>query len=271
MRSLQSRRKREAKGASFYASDSPGHGRYVVTLHRRHTLSDEDDITYYGSFDDFEEAKERANQVLPYIGYDWPTPEGPRVTFFIQDSHAKPGAKDDMYCYIKNNVLRRDPMWESVSERGQRRKRKYEGRKNREQRITIPEDVRIPGTNVILEAGDKVKILENRYDVSDMSLENLDLFVGTSIKGMLPQLREQVSKVLNRNMPAYMPTYEVAITEEDIYKMTELVIEGTFRVYDSDSQSDDLYVMEGDFSARAYSDSPDTIDTINIVRLVDFN
>lgn len=89
----------ESRGASFYASPSPGHGRFVVTLYESHLMSDETELTYYGSFDNIEDAIKRAEEILPYIEYDWKPPYGPTVDFYIMDKRDR---KNTVY-YIKSN------------------------------------------------------------------------------------------------------------------------------------------------------------------------
>lgn len=99
----------ENRGLDYYAQAHPGVGQFVVTLSEAHTMSDETDFTYYGSFDTFEEAEQRAELVLPYIEYDWSTPRGPSVDLYILDQKSRRIVK----YFVRHNKAVRESVKES--------------------------------------------------------------------------------------------------------------------------------------------------------------
>lgn len=46
--------------------------------------------------------------------------------------------------------------------------------KSKRYRVTVPEDVRVPGTNVMLEAGDVIEIIEGKKKAEDDDEDSAD-------------------------------------------------------------------------------------------------
>ena len=64
-----------------------------------------------------------------------------------------------------------------------------------EEIITLEEDVRIPGANIILEKGDQIKIVENKMKQYKVIINYVDDVLGIDLKGMIFSGYEEKGKV----------------------------------------------------------------------------